>query len=374
MRGLSILEREYEEAFESDVSELSNIDPQRTRRLAVEIASMELPQFPIDFRVPGLPLRPGSFSTVWPRVARALGTIRRPNNANFVLRVLKQLSYSPGALEYFDPFLTVAIAARENTTLPFRLDRDSRHYHTYCSGGLDVIGSAILGGRLTEHHVPAPYLQRWQAYAHNNTTAINRQTGRQAPLILQNEQGQTVHATGLQKMDFLMAYGAFLIFRWDDQGILHPSELPGVGSSLSFRGTIGAFGFQGAQIAALTPLARRIWHALFFGGPGGARLGRELWECEHPCLTPDGRPCDNPCARPRRAKRDCFGARTILDFLQSSGRSLQDISRIAARFVGRRRMRSATSVALALKPWTARHHHHRLVTPSACRLARPRRD
>jgi hypothetical protein len=73
MRGLSILEREYEEAFESDVSELSNIDPQRTRRLAVEIASMELPQFPIDFRVPGLPLRPGSFSTVWPRVARALG-------------------------------------------------------------------------------------------------------------------------------------------------------------------------------------------------------------------------------------------------------------------------------------------------------------
>jgi hypothetical protein len=335
MRALLL---EQDSQFESSIGDLPRVQPQRIYDRALRIASTELPRFPIDPRDSEGTLLPASFTLVWRgRIAGALQAIREPHNTTFVLTNLKLLSYTPGGREHFDPFLTIAVAARENGALPFRRDNDPTYYHTYHSGGLDVVGAALASGRLTHHHAPALHLQRWHRFRRNNTTARIRGGG-QAPLIVVNERGRRVHATGLQNRDLLVAYGSFLIFRWNDQGILRRNRRGELTGSLSFLGTVGAFGFTRAQVATLSPLARRIWHALFFGGPGGTSFGR----------------------------RNGFGARTILSFLQSRGRRLQDITRLgvipgAQPIVGNRRTRAAVSVALAAEAMD--HETSRLVLP-----------
>ena len=234
MRRFADLAYEDELGLEDGVGDLPRVDPQRVCSRGVRIASAELPRFPIDLLNAEGHLLPASFSRVCPRVVNALQTLQQPRNTQFVLYALKLLSYTPGGQEHFDPFLTIAIAARENGPVPFRPSEDPAYYHTYHSGGLDVVGSAIAGGALTEHHTPVTHLARWRAYLGRNRTAIIRGSGRPAPLLVHNEQGRPVYAAGLQNRDLLIAYGSFLIFRWDDQRTLQRNTRGEVGGLCHF--------------------------------------------------------------------------------------------------------------------------------------------
>ena len=302
-----------------DFDTLSSIDPERIRARALEIAAADLPSYPVDPHNSQGNLLPASFSSVWDgRTSGVLALLHNPDNAQFSYSRLLEVGSTPGGSAYFDSYLTISVAARESGGRSFTPSADRTLYHTYYSGGLDNLGQAMATGRLTEFNAPAAYLARWQRHASDPlATAISIRTGRTHPLIGLNERGTERHSAGLRLTDFLVGYGSYLNAQWDDQ------RRGTAEGSLSFLGTIESYGFTQADAGGLSSLAGRIWHALFFGGPGGVNFREE----------------------------GHFGARTILSFLQAGGYGLEDITRIAEllggeSIVSERRTRSAFTVAL----------------------------
>ena len=139
------------------------VDPQQVNWRALKIAQHELDGFPNNEYIHST--LAASFDSVWPRVSRVLERFRQsPADFQFVLNIYKQLADTPGGREAFDPFLTTAITARENTTIPFRSSPDQTFHHSYHTGGLDNLGDDILRGGLSDRHVPEGRLRVWRDY------------------------------------------------------------------------------------------------------------------------------------------------------------------------------------------------------------------
>ena len=285
-------------------------------------------------------LLPASLESITGRVLGFVDRLRHARTRRFAARELAEseaLRQAHGGS--FDPFLVLAITARESGTRPIRLrlNRDLRRYNTYDVGGLDNLGAAIVNGTVDSTHIPRARLNRITTAG----SALDR-AGNPRALINTNERGGRVHSAGVQNRDLLISYAGYISARTDHFASLQMS------ARLS------------AQIANLSPLARRIWNALTFGAQGGDTYSD--WVAN----TRARRREIASGVDPDSATRASLGAVTLVSFIDDRGYDLEDIVRIGeltdangrTPFANRRGIRSSVNVAIVAQALAEEHQEH----------------
>jgi hypothetical protein len=196
-----------------------------------------------------------------------------------ILGSLRRLDH----ISYLDRNLVLAIGFRESATLVLSSRRTP--VDTFDQGGLDRLYSEAP--RLRRDGLLPPEIAR--ELRPGTTRATEGTTTTRV---------RSAAAALIPQRDLLVAYGAVIADRFTR--FRHRADRAGL------------------DIASITPRARRIWTALFFGGPNG--LDYEVFNGQSARLSRDPGWMGSH-----------FGANTIITFLVAAGLSAEDILRLHER-------------------------------------------
>jgi hypothetical protein len=211
------------------------------------------------------------------RILRRLRHLDTLAEINHIMDGFRQITQGEGGLRFLDRNLTLAIAFRESGRRI--LSRRLRRLNSFRAGGLD----RLHGERrrlIREGFIPRRMANRWTRGASDPTEGSTAARERRS------------NPVNIPERDLIVAYGGVVSER--------RQRFERVAERL------------GGSPTGISARARRVWTALFFGGPGGLNyrvFRRQLrvhrneagWIGSH------------------------FGAQTIMTFLIDNGHSLNDI-------------------------------------------------